>query len=246
MFSENNQLSVWTRVNQKAGKTPISALWCRFEAMYLNLWRSNFKSEGQQDSWESVWSDALSNARVTPHDVAAALEKCAAKCEMPPTLPMFLSMCRVSIDPVKAYYEAIAGVAARRNGNFGLWTHPAIYFAAMPLSFDLCSQTHSNIRQRWEMALEKQIALGTWPEIPAPVAESHRLPKPVSALSTKELMCLQSAVSDAGAALEKPRGFDHRTWANKIRDRYNRGDKSLSWVAIKNANEVLHFLKQAA
>jgi hypothetical protein len=62
--------------------------------------------------------------------------------DWPPSLPEFIKLCRPTIDPTVAYYEAVAGMQARERGEVGKWSHPAIFWAAVQISaFDLKNQS---------------------------------------------------------------------------------------------------------
>lgn len=89
--------------------------------------------------------------------------------DWPPTLPEFKRMCRPPIDPLTAYHEALRGLQQRKGGKLGEWSHPAIYWAAAAMAFDLESATWSSIRPRWEVALNHQLGRGEWPAIPVAV-----------------------------------------------------------------------------
>lgn len=103
--------------------------------------------------------------------------------EWPPTLAEFKKLCRPLLDPAVAYQEAVAGVQARQGGENGKWSHPAIYWAAMPLSLELRGQTYSQMKIRWEAALTKQLNQGQWDEIPQPMVA---LPAPGKTKTNRE------------------------------------------------------------
>jgi hypothetical protein len=157
--------------------------------------------------------------------------------DWPPTLPEFKKLCRAPFDSLVAYYEAVAGVQARNGGEFGKWSHPAIYWAAMPLAFDLGSQTFSQIKPRWERALAEQMDRAEWAEIPRPMLA---LGAPGTAALSREsaeqlLQKLKATVitKHAGSAI------DHRAWAKRILEREKRGDKSLTLVQVQFAREAM-------
>ncbi len=158
--------------------------------------------------------------------------------DWPPTLPVFKKLCRPPVDPLKAYYEAVSGVAARSKGDVGEWSHPAIYWAAMPLAFDLGAQTYSQIRPRWERALESQMEKGEWAAIPAPMLSlgvSGR-GSPHTRESAKKAMTLLQATVVTKDAESK---IDHKLWAKKIMAREARKDKSLTLLQVQMAREAL-------
>lgn len=154
--------------------------------------------------------------------------------EWPPTMPEFKKMCRPPVDALKAYYEALAGVQARLAGEFGKWSHPAVYWAAMPLSFDLGSMSYSQVRQRWEAALDEQMERGEWLEIPQPMLALAAPDKPLMrGEAEKALRALR-------VNLKKPDSkIDHKWWARNILSRSEQGDKTLSLLQIQFATEAL-------
>jgi hypothetical protein len=150
--------------------------------------------------------------------------------DWPPTLPEFKRMCRPPVDPLTAYYEAVAGAQERQAGNFGKWTHRAIYWAAMPLCADLLSQTYNQIKPRWERALAEELGKGEWPEIPRPMLALSSPPAQTREAAVKAIEKLVSMVG-------KPKA-DNRAWARRILEREQAGEK-LTPVQVKMAREAL-------
>ena len=156
------------------------------------------------------------------------------KLDWPPTLPQFKKLCRPGVDSMTAYYEAVAGAQARAAGEMGKWSHPAIYWAAMPLSFDLGLLPFSQIKGRWEQALAEQMDKGEWAPIPQPMLA---LPEPGKGKLSREGAA--KMMEDLGAAgILKPK-TDHKLWAKKIMERHKRKDKTLTMIQIKFAKEAL-------
>jgi len=151
--------------------------------------------------------------------------------DWPPSLPEFKKMCRPGVDSVVAYYEAVAGVQARSRGEMGEWSHPGIFWAAAPMTFDLLNQTFSQVKARWELALAAQMEKGEWAEIKAPLIE---LPAPAI---SKEKAAEVLAEIGAGAVLVPK--TDHRRWAKLIIECEKRGDKTLSALQVRFAKEAL-------
>lgn len=189
------------------------------------------------DTLIAFWTRGLRG--YTPREIKRGIGALETR-PWPPTLPEFKLLCRPTVDPLVAYYEAVAGVADRSGGAFGKWSHPAIYWAAMPLAFDLTSQTYSQIKPRWERAFHEQMERGEWPEIPnVMLALSAPGGEKVKPLTREE----------AGAALRKLKAtvvtktaasnIDHRAWAKRILEREKRGDKSVSLLQVKFAKEAM-------
>lgn len=150
----------------------------------------------------------------------------------PPDLRHFKRLCRPPLDPVTAYYEAIAGTEARNKGEVGIWSHPAIFWAAMPLSFDLTHQTFSAIKGRWEKALNEQLEKGEWAEIP----------KPMVAIECKkeELSKEKAAQFLESAGVKKPsQQIDHLAWAQKILENVKNKTRTYPPISIQFAKEAL-------
>lgn len=156
--------------------------------------------------------------------------------DWPPTLPEFKKLCRRPLDPMHAYYEAVAGVQARAAGEYGKWSHPAVYWAAMPLSFDLGSQAYSQIKPRWEAALNEQLDKGEWAEIPQPMVA---LPAPGKVKTSREEAAQRLRELGAMSIVKGAAGNDPKRWARKILEREAAGDKTLLPIQVKFAQEAL-------
>ncbi len=147
-----------------------------------------------------------------------------------PTLPEFMRLCRPPVDPLAAYYEAVEGVTARERGEKGNWTHPAIFWASVAVgAHDLKGSTYSQIKQRWENALQAEIDKGAWVDIPEPVLS---LPAP----SKRETDRLAAAKVLGGLKLGGA-NKDHRAWIPKLLQRAANGE-SVSVAALKMAKNA--------
>lgn len=149
-----------------------------------------------------------------------------------PTLPEFMKFCRPPIDPLSAYYEAVEGVAVRERGEVGAWSHPAVFWASVAIgAHDLRGSTYSQIKQRWETALQAEIDKGVWADIPAPMIA---LPAP----SRRETDRSAAARVLAGLKDMTADGKANRGWARKILQRVANGE-TLPAVSIRMAKEAL-------
>lgn len=157
--------------------------------------------------------------------------------DWPPSLPEFKKMCRPPIDPMVAYYEAVNGVTARDRGEAGTWSHPAVFWAATSLSFDLKSLSYSQIKTRWEMALDDQMSKGEWEPIPKPMLALPDIGK--AQLSKENAAKLIDELGATNATKKATSKTDHLRWAKKIKEREKRGDKHLLSISIRFANEAL-------
>lgn len=208
----------------------VESLFARMEAMYgskfLDMWRG-----ADIGLVKTMWGDEM--GKLSGEELKRGYSALMAQ-DWPPSLPAFVKLCRPPIDPMKAYYEAVAGTQARSNGEAGTWSHPAIYWAAMPLSFDLGTQTYSQIKARWERALEEQMGRGEWEPIPAPMVA---LPAPGKSPLSKEKAAQMLNELGAGSVL-KPKE-DHKAWAKKILERAKLKNHGLNALQIRFAKEAL-------
>lgn len=158
--------------------------------------------------------------------------------DWPPTLSEFRKMCRPGVDLIASYYEAVNGVQARERGEVGEWSHPAIYWASVKVgAFDLKSMSYSQIKARWEHALQDELAKGEWASVPEPLLA---LPEPgKSLLSRENAEKMVSQLKAEGVAKVSASKIDHRLWAKRIIEREKRGDKTLTALQVRFAKEAL-------
>ena len=192
------------------------------------------------DQWSGVDSDKLiaywarEMADFTGPEIRKGLNALSGR-DWPPSLPEFKKLCRPPVDPTVAYYEALNGLQEREAGRMGEWSHAAIYWAAIKIgAFDFKNLSYSQIKSRWEQALEKQMQAGEWADIPQP---SLALPAPGKSDLSRENAA--KMLNEIGAAeVFKPK-TDHKLWAKKIIEREKQGDKTLSALQVKFAREAL-------
>lgn len=154
--------------------------------------------------------------------------------DWPPTLPEFKRMCRPPIEPLRAYYEALAGVLARFAGENGTWSHPAIYWTAMPMAAELREQTYNQIRARWEAALAQQLGKGEWDPIPQPMV-ALAAPGKSTTSTEKAREEIQHLV---GSVLHRPAGGDRLAWAKELLERADAGEP-MSPTQVEFAKQAL-------
>ena len=151
-----------------------------------------------------------------------------------PTLPQFIKLCRTDIDAVTAYYEAVNGVVAREKGEIGEWSHPAIFWASVKVgSFDLKNQTYSNIKARWERALDEEINKGQWSDI---LQAQIALPPPATP-ATKDIA--EKYLAETQIIKKQESKTDHKRWAKIILQREKDGDKTLTHIQLSMAKDAI-------
>jgi hypothetical protein len=230
-----NPFNVWFEPHAiLEGKSLMDHLYNRLDGAYPHKWRSNFPSQQAIDNWAVSWAEAFEDEKITPNDVKAGLKACRTRYDWPPSCAEFIKACKPVVDPMVAYYEAVAGVQARKAGEAGKWSHPAIFWAAMSMSFDLGLQTFSQIKGRWEAALKEQMDKGEWAAIPAPMVA---LPAPGKADLSKEKaakMLNQLGASD----VLKPKS-DHKLWAKRILEAAKKPGHRMTPLQVQFATEAM-------
>ena len=257
--SATQPASMWFEVHPGLGISMMDHLFNRLDGAYPHKWRSNFPTQQAISNWCESWAEEFDDSGITPNDIKAGIKACRTRYDWPPSCAEFIKACKPAIDPLVAYYEAVAGVQARQAGETGLWSHAAIFWAAMPLAFDLANQTFSQVRTRWERALAEQMARGEWAPIPPPAlalpgpGETPRrepLLRARAAELTRVLLAEQGGavadVADVGdgcthieATAAHERHIDHLGWARKIIERERRGDRSVTAFLLRCAREAL-------
>lgn len=84
----------------------IENLFTRFAVFYGHLWRSQFKSDGFLEFAKKEWLEGL--GQFTDDILNQAIIECRDHCEMPPTLPQVIGLCR-AIKKRNNFYVAPKG-----------------------------------------------------------------------------------------------------------------------------------------
>lgn len=224
-----------TTPNSSTSIRPLPESWVEklFERMLFDYGKKFTDQWGAADMDKLIahWSTELAGYRGAELDRGIAA---MAGRDWPPTLPEFKRLCRPGVDPVKAYYEAVAGVQARAQGEMGTWSHPAIYWASVPLGVELREQPYNQVKSRWENSLEQQLAKGAWEPIPQPYLQLTA-PGKASTSSAKAKAAIANLV---GQVLHKPAGADPKSWARNLLARAAAGEK-LTPTQVQMAREAL-------
>lgn len=183
MQSDVNLKDVWLTTHPRLGITLMDHLFNRMDGSYPNRWRAAFASEQAIQNWREAWSEAFIEEGIAPSEVAAAIRNCRRMYDWPPSLTEFLRACRPAIDHESAFYEAVRELRKRSN-NEDQWSHPAIYWAAAGMEFDLTSNHYSRIKNRWTRALSAELAKRSWEPVPRKAVE---LVAPGKTIATPEV-----------------------------------------------------------
>lgn len=214
-------------------KSSIDNLFAKLLAFYgskfLDMWANTDIEEVKR-----IW--ALEIRKLSTEQMRVGYEQLATR-KFPPTLPEFIELCKPAIDLTASYYEAVAGLQAREQGEIGTWSHPAVFWAASCMAYDLKNQTYSSIAKRWETALRAEMSKGQWSAVPAPMIA---LPAPGKSLSSKqqssEMLKQLSATDVLKTANTRT---DHKAWIKTVLKRAEKGDDRLPGISIRFAREAM-------
>jgi hypothetical protein len=235
-----NPFDAWFMpVPQLNGISLMDHLYNRLDGAYPHKWRSNFPSPEAIDNWKVSWAEAFEEEGITPADVRAGLKACRTRYDWPPSCAEFIKACKPSIDPLVAYYQAVNGMQAREKGEMGEWGHPAVFWAAVQISaFDLKNQSYSQIKTRWESALQEQMGKGAWDAVPVPLPA---LPAPGKSKMSREHATKMMQELQATETVKKSDDrVDHKAWAKKILERSKLDRHGLSALQIRMAKDALN------
>lgn len=179
------------------------------------------------DVLQAEWAEEL--AGFIGAELSRGLVACRER-TFPPTLPEFMVLCRPPLDADAAFHEAVRGLTARKAGERGDWSHPAIFHAALEVGqFDILNSTYTSIKTRWTRALADQLAKGQWEPVPE-VAPALPAPAPMSRAEA------QQAMNKLGAGeVVNPFRRDPKAWARRIME----SPKDKSAVAVAMAQKAL-------
>lgn len=175
-------------------------------------------------------------ADFTEAEARVGLVACLSR-DWPPTLPEFMRLCRPWMDPEAAFHEAVAGMAARKRGEMGVWSHPAIFHAARAVgSHDLLNCGYGVMKSRWERAFRDELARGQWEAVPVPAVA---LPAPGGTLATREDAARAMAKMGAEGIMNLT-GRDPRRWAKRIlADAQRKGGRIPSPTVLRMAQAAV-------
>ena len=208
----------------------VDALFAKMAAYYGNKFSDMWRDSDLQ-TIKSVWAQEM--GKLTREEITRGANALASQ-EWCPTLPQFIKLCKINVDPLVAYYEAVEGVTRREQGEVGIWTHPAIFWASVKVgAFDLKNSSYSSIRARWEKALDEQMQKGQWDEIPKPMIA---LPAPAGEIN-KEIV--DKFITETQVIKNQESKTDHKLWAKRILQRVKDGDKTVTVIQRQFATEAI-------
>lgn len=122
---------------------------------------------------KAEWADGLAGFRDA--EIMRGLKACQSRI-FAPTLGEFCRLCRPALDAEFAWLEAVDGLAARRTGEIGQWSHPAVYRAAEAMAFEVQSRSFHDCRRSWAYRLEQELVKGWLADVSAPAVRIAHQP----------------------------------------------------------------------
>ncbi|MDF8360179.1 replication protein P [Achromobacter anxifer] len=220
------------------GISLIDHLWNRLSGTYGGRWLKDFPDIQSIENWKEAWAEALDEDRVTPQEVAEGLRTCRRMFpDWPPAVGEFIRACRPGLIPENAFHDAVAGMNARRRGEVGQWSHPAVYWAAVRVgSHDLLNCGYSVMQARWERALSEELSRVEWAAVPTPAVA---LPAPGTTYATPEEAAKALEAMGAGAILDQSDRDPLRGWKRVIAETENPKGKRYSPGIVAMARNAL-------
>ena len=145
----------------------VEDLFARLSAI-LGGAMSNVYASADPELVKAEWAEAL--AGFSAEEVKRGLAGCRTR-KFAPNLGEFLHLCRPALDPEFAWIEAEKGLRSFTDGTPFDWSHPAVYWAARGMAYDIRTGSFERMRKRWEAALREQFGAGYWASPPDPSAK---------------------------------------------------------------------------
>lgn len=152
---------------------------------------------------KAEWADGLAGFR--DDEIMRGLKACQTRV-FAPTLGEFCRLCRPALDAEFAWIEAVDGMASRRAGQVGQWSHPAVHRAAQTMTFELQSRSFNECRRAWGFRLEREFAKGWVEDVPPPAMRIEHQPgkaRPPTAAEKAVFDMLRGKASDDPAHAKK-------------------------------------------
>lgn len=197
----------------------VESLFSRMQLYYGNRFLDMF-CNANMDDVKLVWAQQM--ALLTEDELRRGVAALIAR-EWPPSLPEFVKLCKLSVDPEVAYFEAVEQGIAREEGKPNRWSSPAIYWAWRAIGgYEFRTQSYGYLKGRWSKILAAEVAKGEWLPIPdmalqlgVNMKSTDMSVRGVQELS-KSIQQFQCKSADTAT--------DHRRWAKEIVRKLKQGE----------------------
>lgn len=167
--------------SSRDGSTKVSrmeVLFRRFSARWGAEFGRLFADDAARDAWQREWADAFAAERLTDRAVKMGLDRSRRRMS-PPTLAEFLELACPVPSIEGAFAEAQTMLWRRASHGDDVWSHPAIYWAAVDFgTVELRTASWSTSQGRWTRYLTDRLRQSWCPPVPgvrsAPVVDRDR------------------------------------------------------------------------
>lgn len=156
----------------------MEVLFRRFSARWGAEFGRLFADDTARDAWRREWADAFAAERLTDRAVKMGLDRSRRRMS-PPTLAEFLALACPVPSIEGAFAEAQTMLWRRSSHGDDVWSHPAIYWAAVDFgTVELRTASWSTSQGRWTRHLTDRLRQSWCPPVPgvrsAPVVDRDR------------------------------------------------------------------------
>ena len=155
---------------------------------------SNVYAGADPERVKKEWAEAL--AGYSAEEVKRGIAGTRTR-KFAPNLPEFLNLCRPALDSETAWIEAEEGMRLHLRGIPFNWSHPAVYWAAREMQYDLRTGNHQQHRRRWDRVMAQEWAKGAWACPPDPTQKALPAPEAPPAGPSSEMAARLKAMREA-------------------------------------------------
>ena len=139
----------------------VEAIYKKFSIYWGDQFASKWKGLPMDDLLDA-WAEEL--AGYEPDELRRGLDKCREK-TFPVSLPEFMQLCRPSVSPSEAFYEA-QKQSGRRGAGEDTWSHPAVFWAYYELAWEFRNLPTHEVEKRFIGVFTRIMNSGSWSPIP--------------------------------------------------------------------------------
>jgi hypothetical protein len=144
----------------------VEDLFGRLAAILGNTAMATLYAGADLERVKAEWAEAL--ATFTADEVMRGVSSVRLR-KFAPNLPEFLHLCRPVLDAEVAWHEA-----SNARGRGHQWSHPAVYWAASEMGYEMRNGTYQQHRKRWDALMAAQWQRRDWPAPPLQIPHTPR------------------------------------------------------------------------
>ena len=215
-------------MSQLDGISMIDHLFNRFDGMYPNVFKANFKNHDAMENWKNAWAEGFIEDGVTLQEIKGGLVYSRREYDYPPSYAKFLKACRYC-DYETLFIEAVKGHGKRAHNEKYDFKYPVSYFAGVRFGvYDMRNSVYKDVKERWKNCVDTVMrkGFGEVPEVLPALSHEHIKADPENV--KKVMGCVSEVLG------KQPKGVKH--WLNVA------SKKDLPFISYKLAAEGLQGL----